>query len=221
MQMNVQTDPFLTMLDDYDPVDKHGFVGGCSRLEMTVDADRLVAEFESIPDEAWGSRAGRVNLHQKANAIFLRGYARAEGFKPVEDRSILATLPYMRELIHETIGTKPLRCLLARLSPGDWIRQHVDFGPYFEKSWRIHVPVVTNDSVDMYCNDHCYHMKVGEVWSINNFARHAVKNGDPDGYRTHIICDFLPEPDITEKIAAADRSLGTFLPDGIPPNPPA
>ena len=62
-------------------------------------------------------------------------------------------------------------------------------------------------------------MKVGEVWSINNLARHAVKNGDAAGYRTHIICDFLPEPDVLERIALADKTLGTFLPDGIPPNP--
>jgi hypothetical protein len=218
--MNIQTDPFLAVLDDYGPVDKHTLVGGCSRLELQVDADRLAAEFETIPDEAWGSRAGRVNLHQKANAIFLRGYARAEGFKPVEDRSILGSLPYMRELINETIGTKPLRCLLARLGPGDWIRQHVDYGPYFDKTIRIHVPVMTNDHVDMYVHEHCYHMKVGEVWAINNLARHAVYNGDESIYRTHIICDFLPEPDILERVARADTSLGIPLPNGIPPSDP-
>ena len=218
--MNVQTDPFLAVLDDYGPVDKHTLVGGCSRLDMQVDAERLAAEFETIPDDAWGSRAGRVNLHQKANAIFLRGYARAEGFKPVEDRSILASLPYMRELINEKIGTKPLRCLLARLGPGDWIRQHVDYGPYFDKTVRIHVPVMTNDHVDMYVHEHCYHMRVGEVWAINNLARHAVYNGDESIYRTHIICDFLPEPDILERVARADTNLGTPLPNGIPPSDP-
>lgn len=218
--MNIQTDPFLAVLDDYGPVDKHTLVGGCSRLELQVDADRLAAEFETIPDEAWGSRAGRVDLHQKANAIFLRGYARAEGFKPVEDRSILGSLPYMRELINETIGTKPLRCLLARLGPGDWIRQHVDYGPYFDKTIRIHVPVMTNDHVDMYVHEHCYHMKVGEVWAINNLARHAVYNGDESIYRTHIICDFLPEPDILERVARADTNLGIPLPNGIPPSDP-
>ena len=218
--MNVKTDPFLAVLDDYGPVDKHTLVGGCSRLDMQVDAERLAAEFETIPDDAWGSRAGRVNLHQKANAIFLRGYARAEGFKPVEDRSILASLPYMRELINEKIGTRPLRCLLARLGPGDWIRQHVDYGPYFDKTVRIHVPVMTNDHVDMYVHEHCYHMRVGEVWAINNLARHAVYNGDESIYRTHIICDFLPEPDILERVARADTNLGTPLPNGIPPSDP-
>ena len=81
--MNVQqTDPYLTVLDEYEVVDKQQLVGGCSKLELRVDADRLRAEFDTIPEEAWGSTAGRVNIHSLASAIFLRGHARAEGFKP-------------------------------------------------------------------------------------------------------------------------------------------
>ena len=216
--MNVQqVDPYLAELDEYGMVDKHSLVGGCSKLDLEVDAERLTAEFATIPEDAWGSTAGRVYVHSLANAIFLRGYARAEGFKPIEDRPILAQLPYMRELIYETISTRPLRCLLARLGPGDWIKEHVDYGPYFPKSVRIHVPVVTNDNVAMYSNGRRYHMQDGEVWSINNLAPHSVKNYDESGFRTHIICDFLPEPDILERLRTANKDCGEELPDGIPP----
>jgi hypothetical protein len=214
--MTVQADPFLGALENYDLVDKHSLVGGCSRLDLQVDAERLRAEFEAIPEECWGSRGGRVNLHSKADAIFMRGYARAEGFKPIEDRDILASLPYMKQLIYETISTKPMRCLLAKLGPGDWIKEHVDYGPYFDKTVRIHVPIITNENVAMYSNGRRYNMQTGEVWAINNLAPHAVKNHDESGIRTHLICDFLPEPDILERVAGADKSLGDVLPDGIP-----
>ena len=218
--MNVQTDPFLAVLDDYGPVDKHTLVGGCSRLDMQVDADRLAAEFETIPDDGLG-QPGRARQSAPKGQCDLPAWLCAGRGLQARRGSFDPGVPAVyEELINETIGTKPLRCLLARLGPGDWIRQHVDYGPYFDKTVRIHVPVMTNDHVDMYVHEHCYHMQVGEVWAINNLARHAVCNGDDSIYRTHIICDFLPEPDILERVARADKNLGTLLPNGIPPSDP-
>src|SRR5262245_18392660 len=107
------------MLDfpGYPVIDKTALIDGCVRLPFTVDAERLRAEVAALPAAMWGS-AGRVGVHNVAQSIFLRGYAPAEGEKPIEDRPPLGVLSYVRDLIFGVLGAEPLRCLLARLPAG-------------------------------------------------------------------------------------------------------
>ncbi|MEM1153181.1 MAG: aspartyl/asparaginyl beta-hydroxylase domain-containing protein, partial [Pseudomonadota bacterium] len=140
-------------------------------------------------------------------------YAPTEGEqKPIEDRAILTSMPYAKELIR-SIGAKPLRCVLARLKAGDSIRSHIDRGPILVRSIRIHVPVITNDEVEMHCNGSAYRMKAGEMWVINNGAEHAAHNLHASEDRIHLICDYLPEADLLELVAHGNRRLGSPLPD--------
>jgi hypothetical protein len=66
-------------------LDKALLVGTCVRLPLTVDATRLAAEIDALPAELWGTTGGRVGVHRIAEAVFLRGYAPAEGERPIED----------------------------------------------------------------------------------------------------------------------------------------
>lgn len=193
-------------------LDKQTLVGGCVRLPIKVDAARLHAEFEKLPPSVWGSRGGRVGVHSAAEALFLRGYAPAEGNKPIEDRPSLELLPYVREVIEEQIDAPPLRCLLARLPAGAAIPPHVDRAPYFSKSLRIHIPVETHDQSWMLCAGQVYLMQVGEVWVLNNSTTHGVWNEHVRLSRTHLICDFLPSPALLELLARGDRTLGQRMP---------
>jgi hypothetical protein len=196
-------------LSDPPPLDKFALIGACARLPLAVDAARLRAEVEALPESMWESRAGRLGPHDAARAIFLRGYAPAEGrHKPVEDREAFAHVPYARQIVAQLLPAPPQRCLLARLPGGAIVPPHSDNGPYFLKTIRIHVPVVTHDKVWMYCDGRVFTMCPGEVWALNNSARHAVWNADSTRARTHMICDYLPSPALLDLLARAERDLG-------------
>jgi hypothetical protein len=200
-------------LPDQPFLDKDYLVGGCVRLPLRIDTGRLLDECRALPETLWGSRGGRVGVHEQAEAIFLRGYAPAEGERPIEDRPAMASMPYVGELITKILGGGAMRCLLARLAPGGVVALHVDRPPYFSKTLRLHLPVETNDRAVMYCRGRRYRMAAGEVWALNNSNVHGVWNGDASHARTHLICDFLPSPTLLRLLADGERNLGSHDPE--------
>jgi hypothetical protein len=197
----------MLQLPGHPRIDKDRLVGGCVRLPLAVDAARLRDEAGTLPASLWGSRGGRVGVHRPAEAIFLRGYAPAEGDRPIEDREPLSFVPYIRELIEQHIPAPPMRCLLAKLSPRAVIAPHIDRADYFDKTLRLHFPIETDDAVVMLSRGLAYRMRPGEVWVLNNSNVHAVVS-DWDRPRTHLICDFLPTPALERLIAAGEHGLG-------------
>lgn len=194
-------------------LDKDRLIGGCRRLRVTVDARRLREEMEGLPAHLWSTQGARGGVHQMASAVYLRGYAPANGDKPIGDRPALAFMPYARTLIQETLGGSPLRCLLARLPAGALIPPHIDIPPYFGKSIRLHIPVVTNADAWMYCAGAAYRMRAGEVWALNNSAKHGVWNASATEARTHLIADFLAEPALLALLAEGEAGLAEVNPE--------
>jgi len=206
-----QTVDMIT-LPDHPFLDKTALIGGCARLPVRVDVERLQAEVAAIPPEMWLSRGGRVGVHNPAQAIFLRGHAPAEGNLPIEEREAMRHVPYVREIMTRLVAAPPLRCLLARLPGGAIIAAHTDQADYFSKTIRIHVPVTTHASAWMYCAERSYRMQPGEAWALNNSTVHGVWNADPERSRTHLICDFLTSPHLLDLLARAERDLGALEP---------
>jgi hypothetical protein len=189
-------------------LDKTALIGACSRLSLRFDAARLAAEVDGLPAGVWGTTGGRVGVHRAAEGVFLRGYAPAEGDRPVEDRPPLARLPYVREIIQARIPAPPMRCLLARLPGGATVAPHIDRAPYFAQTIRLHVAVTTHNRAFMLCAGQCYVMRPGELWALNNNAQHGVWNADDDRPRTHLICDFLLTPALAALLRDGERGLG-------------
>ena len=67
-------------------LDKDTLIGACTRLKVLVDLSGLQREVSMLSADCWGDRGGRVGVHSAAEAIFLRGYAPADGENPIEDR---------------------------------------------------------------------------------------------------------------------------------------
>ena len=210
--------PVVRDLPDQPVIDKHALVGRCVRLPLSIDAERIAAEVDALDPTVWDIRGGghrypQEGVHRAAATVFLRGYTPAEGDMPIEDRPTLDELPYIRQLIERDIGSRPQRCLLARLPAGATVNPHIDRGPYFSKTLRIHVPVVSHERVWMVCEDLAYLMKPGEGWALNNTTVHGVWNAHPTRERIHMICDFLPDPALLDLLARGERELGRSMPE--------
>ena len=197
---------------DSKALDKDRLIGACTRIRVQVNLPVMQREVATLPAEYWGTRGGRVGVHSAAEAVFLRGYAPADGETPIEDREALERMPCIRALIHEFIPAPPMRCLLARLNPGATIAPHIDRADYFSHTVRIHVPIFTDPAVLMVCRGRAFHMREGEVWALNNSNQHAVLH-DGIQARTHLICDFLPTPELEALTLAGDRALDVDVPD--------
>ena len=194
-------------------LDKFSLIGaGCARLPLRVDAERIRAEVDALPAHLWGNRGGRGGVHDRAAAVWLRGHAPAERRDSIDEREPFAWLPTLRELVMSTIAAPPMRCLLARLPAGCSVPAHTDNGPYFARTLRLHVPVITSPAVAMFADGLVYHMQPGEVWALNNSAVHGVLNDDPVQARTHMIVDFLPSDGLRDLLRSADRGLGLAVP---------
>jgi quercetin dioxygenase-like cupin family protein len=195
-------------------IDKFEWIGaGCARLPIAVDASQVRAEVDALPAEWWGSRGGRGGVHDRAEAIWLRGYAPAERRPEIDEREPFARLPTLRRLVMETIPATPLRCVLARLAAGAVVPAHADSGAYFVRTLRFHVAVITSPAVIMYADERVYHMAPGEVWALNNAAIHGVLNDDSSQPRTHLIVDFVPSGPLRALLDRADRGLGVVMPE--------
>jgi Aspartyl/Asparaginyl beta-hydroxylase len=198
-------------LPELPVIDKQRLIGGCARLPVRFDAARLQQEIGGLAESCWGTTAGRVGVHRRADAIFLRGFAPAEGNKPIEDREVFTQLPYAQFIIRELIPAQAFRCLIARLPAGASIAPHIDQAPYFAKTVRLHFPIKTHDAAWMTAASLTYRMQAGEVWALNNSGPHAVWNADPTRSRTHMICDFEPSTALIELLARSERHLGARI----------
>ena len=75
------------------------------------------------------------------------------------------------------------------------------------------MPVVSHDQVWMVCGGLAYLLRRGEAWALNNTTVHGVWNAHPTFARTHMICDFLPDPALLDLLARGERELGRQMPE--------
>ena len=68
------------------------------------------------------------------------------------------------------------------------IVKHVDMFPTIAYNNRVHVPIITNESVSFYNEPDYVWMDEGEVYLIDNTLPHSVINGGSD--RIHLVVDW-------------------------------
>ena len=85
-----------------------------------------------------------------------------------------------------------IRCILTKLISNKSIPTHIDVGMSLSMCKRIHIPIVTNDSVIFTVDNEKKNLKTGEMWEINNCkCAHSVENNS-DIDRIHLIIDYVP-----------------------------
>lgn len=93
-------------------------------------------------------------------------------------------------------NTVPYRVEISIIKPGKGVLWHQDQHRCHKFSERIHVPIITNDSVEFlskwFLDEKVYKfkMKPGHIYRYNNRVSHTVKNPS-EQFRCHVIVDFI------------------------------
>lgn len=117
--------------------------------------------------------------HRLNSAILHENYER---FSVYIDEVLLSTKQHIGEV-------KVQQAMLTRLRAGTVIPKHRDMGPLTAKTHRIHVPVITNEQCIFTIDDQSKNLKPGQIWIVDNVAKHhgVANNGNAD--RVHLIID--------------------------------
>lgn len=85
-----------------------------------------------------------------------------------------------------------LRSMLTRLKPGGHVSPHADIDPTFDHSHRLHLPIVTDYSVQFVVDGEGYLLQEGWLIEFDNLREHSVLNNGPLA-RVHLIVDVLSD----------------------------
>lgn len=196
---------------------------------MDIDVNRLLEDYHSIPPDAWAST--HWDTHCSSNMVLLRGgnQGKEEDFSGADriDHAVLDNLPYISWLLGESgpFGGANY-AFIFRMKPLGVARPHMDESPAWFEPFRVHVPIITNDQAYLLSEGRSKHLRVGEAWTFDNQAQHAVTNGD--AVRTHLIFDVPRGPKLFDLLARAEFDPGkedqkswciAGLPDKVPSLP--
>jgi len=190
-----------------DGVLVHLGIDGCVRLRLRIDAAVLAAELARLPDAAWQSADRDPVVHAHVDSFFVIGHARGPLPLPPEDRTPLAALPRLRELLRTTVPATPVRGIVQRLHGGGLIPIHTDTRRYFDRTVRLSFHIASDGPQRLYCNGAWYTAAPGEVWAIDNLHPHGVPNRGAAA-RINVVADYEPSPALIALLLAGETGLG-------------
>lgn len=179
------------------------------KLPVPVDGAKLLAEYNSIPAEAWG--ASHWDVHCSIDMVLLRGGKKgsADDFvtDDVANSPLLDSLPYISSLLASDgpFGGAHY-AFIFRTKPNGITRQHMDDRDEWTRTVRIHTPIITNPGAVLLSEGRSKHLEVGEAWTFDNQTIHSVMNGD--SVRVHMIFDVAPCPTLAALMRAAEYDAG-------------
>ena len=159
------------------------------QLPFHFNVEKILEEIHQFNKEAYydiyNTSVELKTLWSKHLIMPVGGPYKAPEFLPNE---ALQKCPYLLTVL-ETFQCKKETFRIHTLDAKAHIRPHRDIGYCFEQGKiRLHIPLVTNDQVQLLVNNERINMQPGECWYCNFNEVHEVKN-DSDQPRTHLIMD--------------------------------
>lgn len=168
---------------------------GNFRYQGQIDVSQLATAILEEPEEIWSEAVARVaKVHRQSRGIFLKNNLKPEHFYGTIFPDYPRLVSYLQPVL-EQLRRKLGPCYLVRLQfsrhlGGDGFDPHHDkFSFTLVNSYRLHIPIVTNESVWFSVGDERKHLALGEIWEINNVRVHAGRN-EGNSPRIHLIVDF-------------------------------
>ena len=166
------------------------------QLPFKVDLTVLQAEVQQCLDQQWVNHYNQKDYEGDWTLIALRSIdgamhqVSAQESDSYRDTPLLSQCPHIQHFLDQLKCDK-MSIRLMRLAAGSVIKAHRDnhLG-YEDGSFRLHLPIWTNDQVIFYIDGKPVHMEVGSCWYANFNLEHSVVNkGESD--RVHLVVDCL------------------------------
>jgi Aspartyl/Asparaginyl beta-hydroxylase len=180
------------------------------KLPRQYCAATLAAEVMALPSSAWIAHPGKL-AGNDAVPLITPGGAITNGFAgPMEPTEHLRNCPYIMEIMAD-LGAVWGRSRLMGLAASADVPKHVDVGYYWRTHLRLHIPVITNPSVEFTCDGRTVHMKAGECWAFDSFCLHNVRNLGTEK-RIHLVLDTVGGDKLWDMMVETRRAEGQELP---------
>jgi hypothetical protein len=157
------------------------------RLPVRFDVERLRAEVEALPADAWSRHPQEHEGNTAARLITVGGMQNDLVGGEMRPTSALLASPYLQQVL-ASFGTVWSRSRLMRIAGGGSVPQHSDMNYHWFHRVRVHIPVVTRCEVRFHCGGQDVHMAAGEAWIFDNWRPHKVVNPASDA-RIHLVAD--------------------------------
>jgi hypothetical protein len=159
------------------------------RLPVRFDIDRLRAEVEALPADAWSRHPSEYAGNTAARLITVGGEQNDFTTGEMRPTPALTASPYIQQVL-ASFSTVWSRSRLMRIEGGGSVPQHSDMNHHWFYRVRVHIPVITRPEVRFHCGDQNVHMAAGEAWIFDNWREHKVLNPTTDA-RIHLVADTL------------------------------
>ncbi|MEI7622922.1 MAG: TIGR03032 family protein [Actinomycetes bacterium] len=161
------------------------------RLPLQTDTATLVAELQTIPEDAWRPHPEGMPGNSALPLVAVMGNPDNDSVEgPMRPTPILESLPSIVNIMAGLTGLGcPIgRSRLMRIDIESEVISHVDTNRYWWDHLRVHFPIVTDPSVMFHVEDTSVHMEPGNCWVFDTWRPHRVEN-PTNAPRIHLVID--------------------------------
>ena len=158
------------------------------QLPLLFDADVLAQEIDALGESVWKPHPQGFAGNSMLPLMAVDGEPDNEAFGGrMQPTPHLQRCAYLQQLL-ASLGATVGRTRLMRLAGQAEVTRHADQGYYWTERVRVHVPIVTQPTVQFECDGQQINMAAGECWIFDTWRQHRVLN-DAVQSRIHLVCD--------------------------------
>jgi hypothetical protein len=165
-----------------------------------IDPQPMIDSLSKIDDADWGADTFRQesykSFHHSTQAIQLiydKDFRHFGGTKHKywDLLNMEELMKPLLEVLKKEYGDGYIaRAVFVKLFAGKNVGRHIDVGPSYSLSHRIHVALIAEEEKIVYnVRDEDKFFRIGEVWELNDLVEHEVRNSS-DKDRINLIMDY-------------------------------
>lgn len=187
------------------------------KFPITFDTERLKTDVHQVLKQNWVDHYNTNDYSGKWTSIALMSqtgksdviYAFSNRDEPIINTEVMDSCDYFKSILDDFLFEKTAVRLL-NLAVGAEIKPHSDHClGYEDGSFRLHIPIITNNEVEFILDGNRIIMNEGECWYIDaNFIHSVANRGTID--RIHLVIDGIRN-EWTDKLFFAEAHPSQFI----------